>query len=202
MRFFASGRSFGILRDLICYLDHVDSFVLRWSAGYPRVRGVRPARDEQVFSCSSRRFQRCVKHHFPVVNRSQAPEKRKKNLKGLRPSHSDLGPISGRTPRWSGPPVPAGPEPTEGPRRPPIWLPGLPISTIEGVVRLSLASRIRFTVRATVRNNQVDRPPPGAHEHPPPAPDQSICRLMTYTDTLVVCVYGYVDSARLCLRIL
>ena len=122
VRFFASGRSFSILRDPVCYLDHADSFVLRWSAGYPRVRGVRPARDEQVFSCSSRRFQRCVKHHFPVVNRSQAPDKRKKNLKGLRPSHSDLGPISGRTPRWSY----VGLDPPSRPAQSPPKAPGGP----------------------------------------------------------------------------
>ena len=55
-------------------------------------------RDEQVFACSSRCFQRCAKHHFPFEKWSKAPTKRKKILKGLRPSGSDLGPISGRTP--------------------------------------------------------------------------------------------------------
>ena len=55
-------------------------------------------RDEQVFACSSRCFQRCAKHHFPFEKRSKAPTKRKNFLKGLRPSGSDLGPISGRTP--------------------------------------------------------------------------------------------------------
>ena len=35
VRFFASGRSFGTLRDLICYLDQQKMLILKLSSGYP-----------------------------------------------------------------------------------------------------------------------------------------------------------------------